>query len=89
MFHPVSHSSLTSAVNIAIQYVNQHPLEQVELFFRRGTYRIETTGEQASIHLKNFKPINNGRLILAGQGKTLRFTCQCFCGLPRGEYFTD
>ena len=43
---------------------------QVELFFRAGNYNIDT-GERATFTLKHFRPINNGHLAIAGQGKRM------------------
>ena len=91
-------------MNIAVDFLAQQPRERAELFFRRGTYTLDSkvssrrTGEQMSeqntrcsvlrttsfsvlfysspssqvdspvFTLKNIKPINNGRLIIAGAG---------------------
>merc|ERR1719445_1735794 len=50
-----------------MQYLRQHPLEQVELFFRTGHYHIDG-GDKPVFLLKQFYPEKNGRLIIAGQG---------------------
>ena len=64
----VSISSLNSAINQASHYMSLHPLEQVEVYFRKGTYHI-SAGEKPAITLKHFKPENNGRFILSGAGE--------------------
>ena len=64
----VSITALGSAINQAAHYMSLHPLEQVEVYFRKGTYRINA-GEKPGITLKHFKPENNGRFILSGAGE--------------------
>ena len=64
----VSISALGSAINQASHYMSLHPLEQVEVYFRAGTYRINA-GSKPGITLKHFKAENNGRFILSGAGE--------------------
>jgi hypothetical protein len=61
--------NIQEALNVSMEYLRQNPLEQVEMFFRRGTYKIDS-GEKPSFSLKNVRPQNNGRLIIAGAGRT-------------------
>jgi len=56
------------AVNIAVDFLAQQPRERAELFFRRGTYTLDSKVDSPVFTLKNIKPINNGRLIIAGAG---------------------
>ena len=59
--------ALNAAMEIAMAYLRHHPKEMVELYFRTGVYNIDG-GDKPAILLKHFKPINNGRLIISGQG---------------------
>ena len=76
-------SQIQSAVNIATDFLAQQPKEKIELFFRRGTYLIDSKvisdsfevvmvlmsfQENPVFNMKNIKPINHGRLIISGAG---------------------
>ena len=61
--------NIQEALNVSMEYLRQNPLEQVEIFFRRGTYKIDSGGKP-SFSLKNVRPQNNGRLIIAWAGRT-------------------
>ena len=60
-------SALNSAVEIAMAYIRLHRKEKIEIFFRTGWYNIDGR-DKPGLLIKHFKPINNGRLIIAGQG---------------------
>ena len=60
--------NIQSALEVAMDYMRRHPREKVELYFRRGTYLINS-GNRPSLWLRHFKPENNGRLIIAGAGE--------------------
>ena len=47
-----------------------HPLEEVEIYLRAGHYNIDS-GDKPVFLLKHFQPDNNGRLIIAGQGRRI------------------
>ena len=64
----VSMPALSSAINQASHYLRLHPLEQVEVHFRAGTYHI-SAGDKPGIQLRHLKPENNGRFIISGAGK--------------------
>jgi hypothetical protein len=65
----VKTENIQEALNVSMEYLRQNPLEQMEMYFRRGTYKIDS-GEKPSLSLKNVRPQNNGRLIIAGAGRT-------------------
>lgn len=60
-------SQIQSAVNIATDFLAQQPKEKIELFFRRGTYLIDSK-ENPVFNMKNIAPTNHGRLIISGAG---------------------
>ena len=62
--------ALNAALEIAMAYLRHQPKEMVELYFRTGFYNIDG-GDKPAILLKHFKPVNNGRLIIAGQGRNI------------------
>ena len=62
--------ALNAAMEIAMAYLRHNPKEMVELYFRTGVYNIDG-GDKPAILLKHFKPINNGRLIISGQGRII------------------
>ena len=66
----VSMPALNAAMEIAMAYLRHHPKEMVELYFRTGVYNIDG-GDKPGLLLKHFKPQNNGRLIIAGQGRNI------------------
>ena len=68
----VKTDKIQAALNVGMDYLRQNPLEQVEIFFRKGTYQLDN-GDRPSFWLKHVRPQNNGRLIIAGAGEiTLR-----------------
>ena len=68
--------ALNAALEIAMAYLRHQPKEMVELYFRTGFYNIDG-GDKPAILLKHFKPVNNGRLIIAGQGRNI--SCLILC----------
>ena len=61
-------ANIQTALNVGMEYLRQNPLEQVEIFFRRGKYQINKEGRKPAFALKHFQPKNNGRLIISGAG---------------------
>ena len=77
----VSMPALNAAMEIAMAYLRHHPKEMVELYFRTGVYNIDG-GDKPGLLLKHFRPLNNGRLIIAGQGRNIlnyKRLCPCVC----------
>ena len=66
----VSIPALNAALEIAMAYLRHQPKEMVELCSRTGIYT-GAGGNNPAILLKHFKPVNNGRLIIAGQGRNI------------------
>ena len=57
-----------AALSVGVDYLRDNPREQVEIFFRRGIFFLDS-GDKAVLSLRNIRPKKKGRLILAGEGE--------------------
>ena len=64
----VKTENIVAALNLAMEYLRRNPLEKTEIFFRKGTYLLDS-GTRPALALKHVHPHNNGRLIIAGAGR--------------------
>ena len=64
----VKTDQIQTALSVGMDYLRNNPREQVEIFFRKGTYQLDS-GKEPALWLKHVHPENNGRLIIAGAGK--------------------
>ena len=64
----VKTEQVQAAVRVGVDYLRDNPREQVEIFFRRGTFLLDN-GDKAVLSLKNLHPEKKGRLIIAGAGE--------------------
>ena len=63
--------NIQAALNVGMEYLRQNPLEQVEILLRKGIYEMTNNHTRPSLSIKHFCPLKNGRLIIAGAGKTV------------------
>ena len=75
----VKTDQIQTALSVGMDYLRNNPREQVEIFFRKGTYQLDS-GKEPVFWLEHVRPENNGRLIIAGAGKkrtipTKNITC--------------
>ena len=55
---------------MAVDYIKENPDQEVEVYFRRGVYRIDS-GDRPAIFLRDINTVKRGKFIIAGEGKLL------------------